>query len=500
MPSTKTALDLLKDTLKEKTQGEIVFPVKSIEDCYDRDTLLSVSEQERKITDEAFATAKSIADDATKSDLEFLQSALTPSEILKMSGISVNYEIEQYPLEVSRDTVYQNRDEVEHDGKVEWHLNNSHEQIIATVREAFDKEYSWCKEGVYDIDPSTYHEELRQKELTDNFEAYQKDDEGHATFSDYLYDKYRYDFYSESIAITEKEIVENIRDAVEGNGGLDAVHGEGFKDAVLRYLDESERYEILEEASIYVEAQPVNFMRGDFQFAVTLSTPQEKDMGNSSLDCMFDADPHNIGWLGDDKTVERVTNNALSYLVRSQGYEMSEVLDKFHLATDSPSAYIGEQQNFTTEIANAYSEASTYEVLDNVRMLVSLSGKEALDFIDRITSDPSTFGTEAVLKINAGTNLLVTDDRNFIPTEKDIVVPMSFATEISLDDDYSSKEYSETVGLLQGDEVTSSVKASAEEFMKPLEAEKVEAIKAEMNEWIEEHDKEVDTPSLTDDD
>lgn len=494
MPSTKQAFDLLKDALKEKTNGEIIFPVHSIDDCYNQDTLLNISEQERHITDEAFATVSALADEETQKSLDFLQSALTPSEILKMSGISVNYEIEEYPIEVKREAVYQDRNGVEHDGKVEQHLNNDREQIAAYVRQEFDKEYSWCKDGVYDIEPYSYHDELRHDELKSCFEEYQKNDGGYSTFSDFLYFKYREDYCWESIASTEQEIVDKIKEAVESNNELDST----FKDAVLRYLDETEMYEILEETGISVEADPVNFMRGDFHFMVTLSTPQEKNMGNSSIESLFDADPENIGWLESGETVDKIANNALSYIARSQGYEMNDILDKFHLASEKPDAYLG-TPNFATKVSEAYASASTYEVNENVRMLVAMSGREALDFIDRLTSTPDTFGTDAVLKINAGTNLALTDDGTLIPTEKDVVVPISLATDLDFNDEYSSKEYSETVGLLQGDEVTSSIKASSEDFVKPLADDKVAGIKAEMNEWIEENTKEENAPSLTDD-
>ena len=493
MPLTKQAFDLLKDALQDKTGGELVFPVKSINDCYNQDTLLDVGKREREVTDEAFATALSLADDETKKSLEFLQTALTSSEILKMSGISVNYEIEEYPIEVKREAVYQDRGSVEHDGRVEQYLNNSRKEIAACVRQEFDKEYPWCKEtGVYNIEPYSYHDELRHDELKSCFKEYQKNDGGYATFSDFLYFKYREDYCWESIASTEKEIVDEIKEAVEGNDELDSA----FKDAVLRYLDETEIYEISEDTGISVEADPVNFMCGDFHFMVTLSTPQEKNMGNSSIESLFDADPSNIGWLESGETVDKIANNALSYIARSQGYEMSDILDKFHLASEKPDAYLG-TPNFATKVSEAYASASTSTY--DVRMLVAMSGREALDFIDRLTSDPSTFGTDAVLKINAGTNLALVDDGTLVPTEKDVVVPISLATELDFNDEYSSRDYSETIGLLQGEEVTSSIKASPEDFVKPLADDKVAGIKAEMNEWIEENTKEADTPSLTDD-
>lgn len=500
IPSTKQAFDLLKDALQEKTGGELVFPVKSIDDCYNQDTLLDVGKREREITDEAFATALSLADDETKKSLEFLQTALTPSEILKMSGISVNYEIEEYPIEVKREAVYQDRGSVEHDGRVEQYLNNSRKEIAACVRQEFDKECPWCKEtGVYNIEPYSYHDELRYDELKSCFKEYQKNDGGYATFSDFLYFKYREDYCRESIASTEKEIVDEIKEAVEGNDELDSA----FKDAVLRYLDETEMYEIFDDTGISVKADPVNFMCGDFHFMVTLSTPQEKNMGNSSIESLFDADPSNIGWLESGETVDKIANNALSYIARSQGYEMNEILDKFHLASEKPDAYLG-TPNFATKVSEAYASAPTYEVNENVRMLVAMSGREALDFIDRLTSDPSTFGTDAVLKINAGTNLALVDNSPLIPTEKDVVVPISLATKLDFNDEYSSRDYSETIGLLQGEEVTSLIKASSEDFVKPLTDDKVAGIKAEMNEWIEESTKEADTPSrfyplLTDD-
>lgn len=498
MPSTKQAFDLLKEELQNSTGKEVVFPVHSIDDCYNQETLLHISEQEREITDAAFSAAYDRADEETKQSLTFLQSVLTPSEILKMSGISVNFEIEEYPIEVKREAVYQNRDSVEHDGKVEQHLKNDTEQIAAVVRQAFDAKYSYCKDGVYEIEPYSYHDECRQDELKRVFEEYQKDDGGYATFSDFLWCKYNEEFCDESIRITENEILDEIKDKIEKDDTLDSTYGEGFKDAVLRYLDETEKWQIFDDTGISVQADPVSFMRGDFQFMVTLSTPQEKDLGNSSLSYMLDGDPENIGWLGDDKTVERVANNALSYITRSQGYEVTDLLDKFHLASDKPSAYLGES-NFTTQISEAVASASSYDLKENVCMLVAMSGREALDFIDRITSEPSTFGTEAVLKVNAGTNLAITENE-LIATEKDMVVPMSLATSIEFNDEYVSKDYSETVGVLQGEEVTPEIKASSEEFIKPLADDKIEGIKAEMTEWIEESTKEeVDNPSLTDD-
>ena len=215
-------------------------------------------------------------------------------------------------------------------------------------------------EVVYD-----YDEKISEGNIMQSYNEYCENNDGYLSFQEYLYDKY-YDeiCYFSGIGQIE-DIIKERNDMVELAEIEKALQPkyENLNDAISE-ICESYNIEITYDVSKLIPECHLNIM---------LATENERNFDMGAITDFFQTDLSSAN----GKELMDCYDNALTYLIHQQGYEVSQLLDIHYGDKEPVSTFL---KSVSNEINNNY-----YSGMSELAILASAKGNELLKTLDNIS-------------------------------------------------------------------------------------------------------------------
>lgn len=252
-----------------------------------------------------------------------------------------------------------------------------------------DKELTnWLKEQVEDltrgemtssIEPTAYDDVLSADTVLKAFNEYcnkiEKGKSDFNTFEDYLYEATASEFEN-GIYYHEEWLVEQIESRLSS---APATVQEAY--AELKAEDYS-NWEILEKGEYTGTGVELDqFLKWDYHINIMLATDNERNSDMSAITSMFhgeicDSTSLDDKFLNEEGHFTPVVDNALTYLVHQQGYELDAVYQSWVSGKESENAFV---KSIVDEVNDNY-----YGGCTELTAMVSLRGEELLTVLDNI--------------------------------------------------------------------------------------------------------------------
>lgn len=230
------------------------------------------------------------------------------------------------------------------------------------------------------IEPSSYDDKISADTVLKAFNEYcdmvkSGKAEDFPTFENYLYEQV-YDSFFTSVDYEEDYLVSEIERSLS-SVPLDV------RIAYQKLKDEgTSNYEILERGGYEgTEIALKEFLSYDYKLNLMFATEQERDYDMSSTVEAFRAEhiTTESTILNDDLEFNAVNDNALTYLVHQQGYEIKDVYNSMCEQHEHHSGFVN---SVVSEIADNY-----YGGMSEVTALTSAGGENLLTVLDNIAHD-----------------------------------------------------------------------------------------------------------------
>ena len=158
--------------------------------------------------------------------------------------------------------------------------------------------------------------------------------------------------------------------------------GQDFEDSFKRFEMYREGTRGLLEAGGYngVEIDVESFLNNDYKLNLMFATQTEVNLDMSSITDFYASDFNDFYRDKDD--FEEHGDNALTYLIHQQGYDVEEVLK----ALNNEDFQYTQESNFVKSVIDEIEEYNGY-IMSEVTVLVSAKGRDLIDLIDTIESD-----------------------------------------------------------------------------------------------------------------
>lgn len=194
------------------------------------------------------------------------------------------------------------------------------------------------------------------------------------SFETFLEDEL-YDLNFENFISIENDLCDTILENAKKEG-------QDFENSFKRFEINQDGTNGLLEAGGYngVEIDAESFLNNDYKLNLMFATQTEANLDMGSIADFYTSDFNDFN--GDKNDFEACGDNALTYLIHQQGYDVEEVLK---VVTNEDVQYT-QESNFVKSVIGEIEENNGY-AMSEVTALVSAKGRDLIDLIDTIESD-----------------------------------------------------------------------------------------------------------------
>jgi len=177
--------------------------------------------------------------------------------------------------------------------------------------------------------------------------------------------------------------------------------GQDFEDSFKRFEIYQEGTRGLLEVGGYngVEIDVESFLNNDYKLNLMFATQTEVNLDMGSITDFYTSDFNDF--YRDKNDFEEHGDNALTYLIHQQGYDVEEVLK----ALNNEDFQYTQESNFVKSVIDEIEEYNGY-VMSEVTALVSVKGRDLIDLIDTITIESDKFDNKKrYIEFSKGTTI-----------------------------------------------------------------------------------------------
>lgn len=284
-------------------------------------------------------------------------------------------------------------------------MSVSEQEIKDFLKEEVEKH---CNEnGEYEIF-FDYRETLPEDFLLKSFNEYSENRQGYDTFEDYLNVQY----YEECLYDREYDFLDDVkRDALE--------KGYKFAAGLEEYLQGWDYVqEALEEAGYMgITYDFSDLLKQDYHLNIMFATETERNYDMGSISGIFNN-------AGDTPYFEDEIDNALTYLIHQQGYEVVDVISEID---DSRSESV-----FIRSVAEEINEMPSYSMME-LAVSVSGSGCELLEVMDSIAKKEGSIEISEDSSVGLFNEWIGTGSLLEIELEKPAVIPADMVRNVQIE-------------------------------------------------------------------
>lgn len=259
--------------------------------------------------------------------------------------------------------------------------------------------------GKIDISPVSYDDYIGESMLLsaiDNYEDSCEKKDG-LPFSDYLYNAVFDEYLFERLIDIEYDIKDSLLEKAAK-----------ISDELYEIIDETPLGELIEDIGcIDVEFDIADFLSHDYKLNLILTTKTELNYAMGMIQYEFDS-PAGFVLRHKDRLADSA-DNMLNFLIRQQGYEVSDVLAEYR----SDNREINSE--FVRSVISELEEDIDYR-MSVLTVCVASSGKEFLDVLDSLLSKDPNKGIE----VKVGTSMGLYDSWNGCGSQIDIIIEKPF--------------------------------------------------------------------------
>lgn len=262
----------------------------------------------------------------------------------------------------------------------------THEEKSADLEKAvYEILSNYCKDsfynGEYEITPSNYDDYISPSEIINTFNDYLDELEEGGSFEEYfnqvVYEKY----FIDNVIEEECDIVQNLISQFKNGEEYNNLVEEYGKDMVNNFiteLDDIPICDIAEDIGLSVSINPVDFV-GEYHINLVLNDKIDGKEGSGvDIQNLFSED--NLALDRSNEEIGEMLNTPMTYLIQQQGYNVEEVLERFH---DETLKQPYEASDFVKSVVDEIDNTPKYTQLTS---LVSVSGKDVIDLLDTIAN------------------------------------------------------------------------------------------------------------------
>ena len=297
-------------------------------------------------------------------------------------------------------------------------MNTMNDNIIMSVSEQEIRDFlkeeveKHCNEnGEYEI-YFDYRETLSEDFLMKAFNEYSENRQGYEKFEDYL-DVRCYDEWLGERNWDFADIVKE--DAVK--------EGYEFAARLEEYL---QGYDYEQEAFEEVGYHGITYdfgdlLKQDYHLNIMLGTDMEQNYDMGSIPSIFNN-------MGDTPYFEDEIDNALTYLIHQQGYEVAEVVAELKKGEDD----MRSDSSFIRSVAEEISEMPAYSMME-LTVSVSGSGRELLEVLDKIAKKEGSIEISKDSSVGLFNEWLGTCSQLDIKLEQPAVIPVDMIRNMQIE-------------------------------------------------------------------
>ena len=311
-------------------------------------------------------------------------------------------------------------------------MNTMNDNIIMSVSEQEIKDFlkeeveKHCNEnGEYEI-YFDYRDTLHEDFLLKAFNEYTENRQGYETFEDYVNSK----FYEECLYERDWEFIDLVKKDAEEKGHVFAA---GLEEYLQGY---DYQYEAFEEVGY--RGITYNFgdlLKQDYHLNIMLGTNMEQNYDMGSIPSIFNN-------MGDTPYFEDEIDNALTYLIHQQGYDVAEVIDELNKDKDDKKS----DSSFIRSVAEEINEMPAYSMME-LSVSVSGSGRELLEVLDKIAKKEGSIEISADSSVGLFNEWLGTCSQLDIQLEQPAVIPVNMIRNMQIER-AGNENYGYTVGMV----------------------------------------------------
>lgn len=379
--------------------------------------------------------------------------------------------------------------------------------FLATQREALsyekyseEKVWGWIREQLMDMTDGTMQGELFPFSYDDRISAetimkayweyinirsagnsafYEEFPDG--TFSDYLKEIIDTQMiYSKTISVEEHFYIEEIKSRLSS---MDEDFQEDYRKATAK-MDDSQILDMAGFEGINVAYE--EFLDDDYKFNFMFATKEESNQDMGSIPGLWTCDPEYYSNL-----CEKDTDNALTYLIRQQGYTLEEAVR----TGISGQEQAGKKENpFLKSLTDEVENFPSYSMAE-LTACFTLNGKDLLDVLDAVSSGKDYISISKDASFGLYNEWQGTGSDFCIEPEEDVIFPVSMIRNIQMEDAGKSNNAGYTVNDVYGfiSSIWTDGSASVTKEAPVLKEERFEDVKAAL---IERGERETEEPEL----
>lgn len=283
-------------------------------------------------------------------------------------------------------------------------INGTEFNVDEWVKENVDSTM-WTFDKKIDLTPISYDDYIAESTLlsaiNDYEDSYEKKDG--LPFSDFLYNK----VFDECLFERLTDIEDNIKDSLLEEAAM-------ISDELYEVIDEVPVGELIEEiGGIDVGLDIADFLSHDYKLNLILATETELNYDMGMIQYEFDSQTDLV--LHNKERLSDSTDNMLNFLIRQQGYEVSDVLDDYRSDNREMNS------EFVKSVISEIEEDVDYG-MSALTVCVASSGKELLDTLDNLLSGDKDKG----VLISVGTSIGLYDSWNGCGSQINIIIEKPF--------------------------------------------------------------------------
>lgn len=285
----------------------------------------------------------------------------------------------------------------------------SEQEIRDFLKEEVEKH---CNEnGEYEI-YFDYRETLSEDFLMKAFNEYSENRQGYEKFEDYIDSK----FYEECLYERNWDFADIVKEDAAEKGHVFAA---GLEEYLQGYDYEQEAFEEAGYQGITYDFG--DLLKQDYHLNIMLGTEMEQDYDMGSIPGIFNN-------MGDTPYFEDEVDNALTYLIHQQGYEVAEVVAELKKGEDDMKS----DSSFIRSVAEEINEMPAYSMME-LTVSVSGSGRELLEVLDKIAKKEGSIEISKDSSVGLFNEWLGTCSQLAIELEQPAVIPVDMIRNMQIE-------------------------------------------------------------------